>query len=177
MKRLLTAAMISLALHSTARADEWNKWHEYKQFSYACFTPAKDAYGEVKDSWHCEAGVSAAGVGETLIVFYATLEKDMIFPHQGFRFDYESSEGCEDYPSPTKIAVDGRRIDEWSDEEELQAVLKGKSLIRQMVDEPWPECSLKDVTFDIHGAAEVYARLKKLRDSLPDSKRLVPHMD
>lgn len=137
--------------------------YDYGSWSFACAKDHKDPYGDVLVKRHCWAMLCGqSGSIRCVRVFY--------FSHKhGERIAWNDSHHLCDYP-PRKIAVDGRRIDTLPMPQQIEAVVKGDSMTREVwengTDGSWPYCSTTDVTVSLKGSAEVYHRLKKLAPSV-----------
>lgn len=134
---------------------------EWKQWSYNCMRDHKDAYGTVMNPANCWAiicrGVKSHHIyglgGSCLYVFKFTREGQELSKMGG-------DELCQ--PAPTKAAVDGKRIDTLTDEEQINAVRKGKRIIRRVEARQWPYCQDTDIEADLSGSEYVYQKLLKM---------------
>jgi hypothetical protein len=70
-------------------------------------------------------------------------------------------EVCE--PAPRKAAVDGKRIDLLSGEEQVKAITTGKTIVRQVQKRGWPDCFDGDDERSLEGAKEVWDLLQTLK--------------
>lgn len=151
------ASIICLASqNSPAKADSY----EYGEWAYNCMHDHKDPYGDVLNPRNCWASVCPKGVweGGCVTIFHFTKDRDRvgnIGPHQACEY------------TPSKMAVDGQRIDLLSDQEQIDAILKGKSLTLEVWDYKgkgsWPYCYTADRTISLKGSSEVYKRLMKMK--------------
>lgn len=163
MIRPLVHAIIAIAIASFSiaatpvRADSF----EWKQWSYNCMHDHKDAYGTVMSEANCWAiiceGVKSHhfhGLGSSCLYVFK-------FTRDGQELSrMASDELCQ--PAPSQIAVDGRRVDLLTDEEQINAVRKGKRIIRRVEARGWPYCEDTDIETDLRGSEYVYQQLVKM---------------
>ncbi|MHA6643789.1 hypothetical protein ACX3P1_14060 [Mesorhizobium sp. A623] len=151
-----TIAIFSLAA-TPARADAI----EWKQWSYNCMHDHKDPYGTVMNAANCWAiicrGVKSHhfyGLGSSCLYVFK-------FTREGQELSRMSSdELCQ--PAPSKAAVDGTRIDSLTDEEQINAVRKGKRILRRVEVRGWPYCEDTDIEADLSGSEHIYQKLLKM---------------
>lgn len=156
---ILSFALVPLFNSQPANAASF----EYGRWAYNCMHDHKDPYGDVLNPRNCWASICGEGLPAGLgciNVFYFTKERDGLTR-------VETREACDN--RPVKKAVDGVRIDTLPNDEQIQHVLKGKSMTMQVWDFEgkggWPYCYTTDITFSLKGATEVYKRLIKLKPS------------
>jgi hypothetical protein len=155
-KILLFSTFFAAGVISTGSA----KTFEVGRWSYACMHDHKGPYGEVRNPRNCWAIICEKSLIGCVPVFSFTEKRSGIS-----RIDKRDS--CNFGPS--KIAVDGKRIDLLNEDEQVKAVINGKSMTREMwalgYDGGWPHCLYRDVTISIVGANDIYQRLLKLKPS------------
>lgn len=137
---------------SSAWADE--KW------STGCQDDQKDPYGKLIEREKCWAMVSYHKTTEFgLPVGVATIFE---IDHRGPRLTQNSefdADICEE--KPTRIAVDGRRIDQLPMQQRIEAVLAGQRLVRE-ADRSWPHCNVYNETTTVSGARQAYNEMTRL---------------
>lgn len=132
---------------------------EYKQWSLWCRADVLDDYGDLRFKRHCTAYLSRPGHFDSIPIMTITDK------HIGLASAAAPSD-C-DY-QPTRVAVDGKRIDNLDNDQQMQAIFSGKKLIREVWKLHWPECEHEDVTVDITGAKQAWDRLLKLKAKIYD---------
>lgn len=161
MKHFLAAALSALAtslVHpQPVKADSY----EYGRWAYNCMHDHKDPYGSVLNPRNCWASICDPDAPQGCVtIFYFTKDRERVG-------HIEPREGCE--YSPSKMAVDGVRIDLLPDEQQIEAVIVGRSLTMQAWNFEgkghWPYCLYTDQTISLQGSGEVYKRLKQLKPS------------
>jgi hypothetical protein len=129
---------------------------EYGAWSYNCMHDHKDPYGRLMNPKNCWAIICGVKEFNCISIFKFTEDGEglsPIVPH----------EACE--YTPHAIAVDGQRIDTLPVGEQIEAVIAGNSLTREVWDPTkgsWPYCLTEDATVSLKGSTEVYQRLKKM---------------
>ena len=147
---LFTCFLMLVFLTGTSKAEVFT----LGAWGYACSHDEKDPYGTVIFERKCSASISGDLVwemGELVVPIFKLTDKRWSLDQE------QTLEGC-DY-TPNEIAVDGVRIDNLSDFEQISAVINGKMLTRRLFEKPWPYCTTHDVTVSLKGSAEVYKKL------------------
>ncbi|WP_126010325.1 hypothetical protein [Georhizobium profundi] len=144
---------------------ETSNWQREK-WQTGCQDDQVNAYGEETSRAKCWAMVSDFSTSDLgMSIGVATIFE---IDHNGPRMTENralDTEICDEVP--TKIAVDGRRIDQLSMPQRIEAVINGQRLVRQK-DRPWPYCNVYNETTTLSGARNAYdemVRLWELRNS------------
>jgi hypothetical protein len=132
---------------------------EFKQWSLWCRADVLDDYGDIRFKRHCTAYLSRPGEFDSIPILTITDK------HTGLASAAAPTD-C-DY-QPTRVAVDGKRIDNLDNDAQMEAIFNGKKLVREVWKLHWPECEHKDVTVDITGARQAWERLLKLKKKIYD---------
>ena len=134
------------------------------EWSVHCHGVLTNRYGEVTNQPMCFVIASSREFGWE---HGRQMSANSIFKvdSTGARFANEFSYDRYCKSRPTKVAVDGARIDHLSKSEQLSRALTGARLIRQH-GTPWPNCYLQDETMSLVGAQtafdEMLSRWKEL---------------
>ena len=129
---------------------------DYGSWSYNCMHDHKDPYGRLMNPRNCWAII--CGVEDFNCVYIFKFTED----GEGLA-SIEPHEACE--YTPYAITVDGHRIDTLAVSDQIEAVINGDNLTREVWDPingTWPYCQTADATVSLKGSAEVYRRILKM---------------